>query len=422
MMFRRTALILLIVLSLSGGGIAAWHLVRTPAILTIGNLTPESAMFSLTPAPCDIVAALRKPDPAFAAIIPTISEKTYRYAEVRNGTTKTYHEPEVEIVLRVLDTDTCRTQMVMITQRGDQLIAPDGWGIEIVKQPNGIRWNYWSTDYEIVQPSNQIVIENKYPHEEGTGKKRTITQVIYTAATKHLRIPALVREGPAYTLMVARDVAEELRQGGVSSYATPGKLLTDEPAANPNWIARLIPNEHMDFGAFLLDRQWSTEHAFVRIGANRDRFGAYTCSSAAACGAAQIIQSTYQETRRAFPDAGVITNADAGRRDFRNSIKVAFLLHNRNLAALVIAFGPEILKDPLLEEYLTAAYNTGVNRVIAVLRIARKQHPTEWTDARGKCSRLNRYAECLLTETKGYIAKLRYLQEVWPSYLAFQTP
>jgi len=77
------------------------------------------------------------------------------------------------------------------------------------------------------------------------------------------------------------------------------------------------------------------------------------------------------------------------------------LLHDLNLASLIKAFGPNIANDPKLEEYLAAAYNTGVRRVINVVRAARAKRSADWAQARG--------VQGLLAETKGYIAKLRYI-------------
>ena len=90
-------------------------------------------------------------------------------------------------------------------------------------------------------------------------------------------------------------------------------------------------------------------------------------------------------------------------------MKAAVLLHDHHLAVLVNAFGDCIVADPKLEEYLAAAYNTGVGRVKSVLAVALRTKAADWAKASGK-----KKTEHLLGETKGYITKLRFLRDQWP--------
>ena len=92
-------------------------------------------------------------------------------------------------------------------------------------------------------------------------------------------------------------------------------------------------------------------------------------------------------------------------------MQAAILLHDNNLAYFKKSLTPKqfdvlVLDRQFMEETLASAYNTGAGRTGAVLRAHFGKPDGEWTDAQG--SGRNSH---LLTETKGYIVKLRWLFE-----------
>jgi len=418
------------------------------AVLPIRELhLDELALPPITPVPeepgCDIAAVVASTaeDPVLAAAPLKVGTALHRYTEVRVDRVRAYQDYTKDVALRVLDLDTCTTQVITVTktygtrmlrtpvatrkgtvwkeqkQPAALLQAPAGWEIEVVRRANGIEWNNWATEFRIITPERRVVVGLKYPlvnEARRRGESRT-TELVYVPHSGALDLPELVELGPAYARDLAVRARERLRARGVESRAVPGMPVADVAALTPDAFVRRMANEHMDQTEFTLDPLWTTRRIFMVIGSNGDRFGTLVCSPAKACGPMQFTKGTYRYIDRAYPAAGLTDDFAAGARDSLNVMQAAILLDDDNLRMLIEAFGDEILADPRLEEYLTAAYNTGVGRVISVLRIAKKAGVQDWADARGKrCSRVNNYAECLLPETVGYIAKLRYLKEQWP--------
>jgi hypothetical protein len=177
----------------------------------------------------------------------------------------------------------------------------------------------------------------------------------------------------------------------------------------------------MDLSEFLLDPTWTTERVYALIGANRERTAAYTCNTASACGLMQFTPATYALMVKTYPKAKLVKKFLDGARDPLNATKAAFLLHEYNLSLFkkqlpANAFTALVADPALLEEALSSAYNTGAARVIAVLKAynANAQKFADWTDAQGTGTK-----QKLVTETKGYIAKLRFVRDQWdPSALA----
>ena len=354
----------------------------------------------------------------------SIGTKVYRYTERRAGSTVTFKDPEKTIALALMDEESCDLQKVTITKRGDKLLVSGEYDIEPVRRSNGIRWNNWATELSVSVPSGAAVLVMKYPYLQServariaknkAGKrvtvydtKKTVVPIYYTPYSKELHVPALVRGGEQYLIALAARVYADLRERHVPSKSVPGTDVADVSALRPEYVTRLAPIEHMDLTEFLLDPAWTTERIHVVIGANRERVATYTCSKASACGLMQFTPGTYALMRKLYPAAGLIADFEDGARDQFNAMKAAVLLHDHNTAALIDSFGAGILEDSRLEEYLAAAYNTGVGRVIAVLSLAKKKGLADWTEAKG-----NR-KQRLLAETKGYIAKLRFLRDEW---------
>jgi hypothetical protein len=216
-----------------------------------------------------------------------------------------------------------------------------------------------------------------------------------------VRTPEVVSSGVQYLATVASAAYSELRSQRVYSKSFPGVLVSDVASINPQYQIRLALIEHLDMTEFVLDPSWTLQRLLTVIGLNQAETAGYTCSNAAACGLMQFTPATYKLIRTTYPAAEITKDFSLGARDHVNSMKAAILLHDHNLASLTKALGSSVVQDPNLEEYLAAAYNTGVRRVINVVRAARAQHAKDWTQARG--------VQGLLAETKGYIIKLRYI-------------
>lgn len=375
-----------------------------------GTIPAENRVIEKTyeaPAPVGCVLSDRM-DEARTLLEPialSVGSAKYGYSENRAGNVVEFSEPEKKIVLAVMDNETCVVQTTSVSQRGEKLVAPAGYDIEVVTRSNGIRWNNWATEFRITRPKHKVVIALKYPLVQ---PKKEIIPVYYTPYSQELHVPELVRFGEEYLEQLASRAYTELRKRHVPSNAVAGKMVPDVTAIRPEFFARLAPIEHMDMTEFMLDPAWTTERIHIVIGANRERVATYTCSIASACGLMQFTEGTYNLMREIYPQAGLIADFQSGARNQLNAMKAALLLHDYNTALLVRSFGKEILKDGRLEEFLAAAYNTGVGRVIAVLGVSQRDKVTDWAVASG-----SEDGEVLLNETKGYIAKLRYLRDEW---------
>lgn len=358
---------------------------------------------------CDRLEQIDNAEELLASVELSVGRKEYRYTEKRAGGAVTFTDPEKQIALELLDVDQCTLSQVVITKRGDKLSAPPGYDIEVVARVNGIRWNNWATEYRVIKPVGLTVIANKYPLVGVERGVRTITPVFYTPYSKELHVPEMVTGGRGFLANLAKHAYEDLRLLRVPSQTAGNKLVADVSALKPEFIERLVPNELMDMTEFTLDPAWTTERIHVVIGANRDRVASFTCSKAKACGLMQFTAGTYALMAQLYPGAKLNKDFISGARDPLNAMKAAVLLHDYNLAILINSFGKGIADDPKLEEYLAAAYNTGVGRVGPVLAVALRTKADDWAQANGKGKN-----EHLLGETKGYIAKLRYLRDQWP--------
>jgi hypothetical protein len=379
-------------------------------------------------------------DPELAAAKLWTGVGTHRYTEVRVGALKTYRDQEYDIALRVLDPDTCTTEIVTVRKTyGTRTLAvptvakgrsvlreqrqpaalvrsPPGWDIEVVRRANGIEWNNWATDFHIASPAGRVVVGLKFPMINEVRSRTTprVTDVYYVPVGRDLLAMPDVRQqlvdaGLAYATEVSERAFAELRAAQVPSVAVPGTLVADVPQLTPRDFVYRMAVEHMDQLEFTLDPLWTSDRIFAVIGANRERFATLTCSPAKACGPMQFTKGTYRFMDAKYPAAGLINDFSDGVRDPLNAMKAAILLDDHNLAELASVFGLSAMR----EERLTA-YNTGVGRTIAVRRVAERTGADEWTEARGKrCSRRNGYAECFLLETKGYVVKYRYLERPW---------
>lgn len=328
-------------------------------------------------------------------------------------------EPSKEIALKILNLRTCSVDIVVVTKVGERLIAPSGWYIRPVTRQNGIRWNTWNTEYEVLVPGDSVVIKNKYPIvtrktvskkiKTKTGITRTVWETVrekeyrlYAPYSQAVHLPQVVERGRQYLTILIENAYEELRRKKVYSRAFPDKLVVDVPVFSRASFERLPIIEHGDLAEFMDDPRRTSERVLVLLGLNGPNTFSYTCSSASACGMYQFtdngIQGTYTTIRKKYAKANLMKDFGEGARNHLNVAQAAILLYDNNLGYLMNRYGEDIAKDPRLEEYLAAMYNASPKSVVNSISPALSAKRWEWTGN-------------LLTETKGYIVKLRYLIE-----------
>lgn len=330
---------------------------------------------------------------------------------------KTIKEPEKEIALAVLNTQTGEVKKLVIRKRGAELITPSGWTIEVLQRPSGIRWNGWNTAYYISQPSNHVVIGNVYPDEKDTqvvqkknGKKvyttqRTVTYRSYVPYGPDLHAQGLAEIGKTYTKdMVVRALAD-LRSAGVMSRAIPGTLVADIFTEYPEFFQNIPLLEHTDLTEFQIDPKNTIERAYVIIGANGSGAFNATCNTSSACGWLQFTPPTYKAMIKNYPTAQLMKDFKLGAADHLNSMKAAIVLYDENLKALIAVQGSQVISDPKLEEYLASSYNGAPRWVHKTLRASVLSGITDWINA------LTPKTGGLKDETKGYMVKLRWLNQ-----------
>lgn len=388
---------------------------------------------SPTPVPWTIAQKIIEANELLKNITLTVGDKPITYTETRytlvNGkiapTVKSFKEPEKQIALAVLDTSTGKIQVVTITKHGADLIAPSGpdapggvnWNIDILQRPNGIIWNGWNTAYKINVPTHSVVIANVYPNETDTtvakkakGKtvyvtQRTIKYQLYAPYSPDLHTSDLVNSGLSYTNTVISKAFDDLRTAGVKSRSVSGALVADVFAPHAEFFNHIPLLEQTDLTEFEIDPQYTVERVQVIIGANQDQAFNTTCNSSSACGWLQFTPSTYATIVKDYPLAKLIKDFKSGAADHSNSMKAAILLYDENLKGLIKTNGQKILTDPKLEEYLASSYNGGPNHVYASLTASIIGGIQDWINA------LTSKKGGLQEETKGYMVKLRYLQQ-----------
>ncbi len=325
-------------------------------------------------------------------------------------------EEEKEIALALLNTVTGEIKIVKIKKSGEKLVAPDGYDIQIVRRDNGLRWNYWNTQYDVVSPENYIVIDNRYPMAKTitTTKKlknskgvyynakvntKTVEYVYYVPYSSDLHRNDIINVGEKYIEDKVHEAFDRLTALGVKSRAFPDRLVTDVFAHAKDYFERIPMIEQSDLGEFTLNPTQTAERVNVIVATNGEQAFSKTCNGSSACGWVQFIPSTYTAIRKAYPLAQLNTDTMAGRANHLNSMMSAILLYDYNLGDLVKKFGNNIVNDPRLEEYLAAAYN-GSPRWVHQSIVANKTDSLEWTTH-------------LRKETLGFMSKLRYLRDTY---------
>lgn len=328
-------------------------------------------------------------------------------------TQKEFKDPARQIALEILNLKTCETRVIVITKRGAELIASPGYIIDVIERPNGIRWNYWNTQYRIAKPGDFVVIRNKWPDtkiitesklvKNKSGKmvrikqeKQVIEEFIYSPYSTELHTGEVVASAKDYLDKLVARAFQVLRERKVYSKSLPKNLVSDVEALKPEYFERLPILEQTDLSEFILDPDQTSERPLVTIGLNGPAAFSKTGSKAGARGLMQYTKPTYDGMRQQYPKAKLIADFEQGTSDHLNSMIAAILLYDYNLRDLIKKFGSNITKDPRLEEYLAAAYN---GRPVTAHKSLSESIGAGLSDWISK----------LKSETKGYMLKLRYL-------------
>lgn len=269
-----------------------------------------------------------------------------------------------EIAFAILDLSTGKIEIIKVKRAGPDLIVTDkNFEIEIEKRFSGMVWNGYNTPYLVKKPENRVVIANKYITY---GKGRPSQFIVYSPYSSKIHAVELAQKGEKYLDAKIDEAYARLRKLKVKSKAIPDKLAAD--VIPQNWIKTLIMIEQIDPDEFLNfpddGKKKIAERMFIIVALNGKKAYSLTTSNAGAQGIAQFMKSTYNSVRNKYPKAKLNPSFVNGAADHLNIIQAAILLLDCNLGDIKNKFGEEILKDPLLEEYLAASYNTTIKKVL----------------------------------------------------------
>lgn len=337
---------------------------------------------------------------------------TYNCTEYRNldpnkiVPSKTdFDDRDRQIAAALLNPITGELTYISIVRMACNISGPPEYAIEIVSQKNGITWNAWSTMYRVLKNNEPwYVIAVNYPVARGSGKNMTIEPFLYSPySDSWANGQEFMSGGGEYLRSIDEAARADLRKNGVISLAVPGVPVAD--VIPQSFVLHRPLLEQSDLAMALWDPQATAGRVLGTLALNRDKAFTQTVSTAAAYGMYQFTDKngngTYSLVKRSYPKAALIKSFKDGAKDHVNGAKSMILLDDLNLRSLVKAFGPGIIQDPKLGEYLAAAYNGGITRVIRALR-AKTWPKGDWALAMsGKGYK----------ETQGFIAKLRVFQE-----------
>ncbi len=332
-----------------------------------------------------------------------VGNQNIKYTEKRiivdNGSIRVadreFEDYEREIALVIMNKNTGELSLVIVKKHGADLIVPEGYKIDIVERANGIRWNYWATQYKVDEPRNSMVLMNKWPEKDA---RLGIEYITYAPYSEDYHIKEVIKEGDEYIKNIVDLAFNSLREKKVYSLTYPNELVADVDVLKKDFFYKIPIIEHSDFGEFSLDPEKTSDRVKIIIGANKEAAFTHTCNFVSACGWVQFTPRTYKELDRIYSRADLINDFEEGAADHLNSMMAAILLYDYNLSNLIKIHGDNIVKDSNLEEYLAAQYNSSPARVNASI----KEYFREgWTDWFGD----------LLPETIGYLAKIRFLQK-----------
>jgi len=404
---------------------------------------------------CSILDKIDEDESGLEKIPLKIGPRKYSYQESRisrnsDGTISsvkkvTMADFEKEIAFLLLNVETCKTEIIKVTKRGGNLIAPNGYNIKPVERASGLVWNAFNTQFEVISPALTIVLKNAWPKEEtrvvitqkrgkdGKLKKSSQVQkyvknIIYTLYSVDnpetvdlepgIHLPEIVDGGSSRAKYIVDEARNTLRAKSVFSKAFPDQTVDDLPFLSSDTYERLILAEQTDYNEFIFDRRKTMERTLVILRANMER-AFVSCNSkklSKACGIFQFtdrwrtvrlrgkrvrIPGTYSTLVREYSGAGLIKNFPAGAFDHVNSAMAAILLHDSNLNLLVNVFGEQIFEDPvLLKEALAGCYNGSPRWTIMALEDYFDGKIDDWIESKH-----------LRQETKEYIIKYRYAVE-----------
>jgi len=336
----------------------------------------------------------------------------------KSVTQKRSTDEERTLGLKLFNTKTGEVEVIAVQIKidinGVSIVAPDGYQIEIVERPNGIRWNWWNTLYRVTAPENTVVIKNLWPREEmipvtrivnGKPKKETkkiVVGFLYVPHSEFFELEenrsVLVQAGANYLKSVVAKAFDTLEERGIH---------IDREALSPKFFERIPLLEQGDFTEFQLDPKKTVERVLIILGANKENAWRYTCNGVSACGWIQFTPGTYGNIRTGHRAAMLTVDFRDGAGDHLNSMMAAILLHKVNLEPLVKKFGPKILVDPEREKYLAASYNGAPKWVHNSLSATISKAFVGWITALSPTRKDSRGG--LRNETRDFMAKLDYL-------------
>lgn len=337
---------------------------------------------------------------------------TYKCTEYRNldpnrvtPSKFEYDDRDRQIAAALLNPLTGELAYISIVRMACGVSAPAEYAIEIVSQDNGVTWNAWSTMYHITRDGQEwYVIAVNYPVARGSGKSMTIEPFIHVPYSDTWASgDGFLKGGVDYLVSVDQAARANLRKNQVMSLAVPGVPVAD--VIPQSFVLHRPLLEQSDLAMALWDTEATAGRVLGTLALNGNKSFTQTVSTAAAYGMYQFTDKngngTYSLVKRSYPKAGLIRNFKDGAKDHVNGAMAMILLDDLNLRSLVKAFGPRIIQDPKLGEYLAAAYNGGITRVVRALR-AKTWPKGDWALAMNGAGH---------KETQGFIAKLRVFQD-----------
>ena len=359
---------------------------------------------------CTLLDKILEPDPEFDKIKLSVGTKDIiYYEEVPARDTKGIirkdkktgeiiiqkvkrRDPEREIALKILNLETGNTEVIKIIKKGDIIVSPPGYAIEVIQRPNGIRWNAYNTYYRIIEPANWVVIRNVWPEIKTVKGKKVIENKAYVPYSKEMSSPEIIQKGKNDLKRVVAEAKNNLLQNNVII----ADVLTEE------FYRRRAIMERADLGEMVIDPK-ETVDMFFAILATNEANAFSNCNSSGACGLFQFTDNgkngTYRTVARTYPKANLIKVFRTGALDHINSAMAAMLLDNSNLNDLVKRYGKKIYSDPRLEEYLAASYNGAPRHVNRSLDATLSKNILNW-------------GKYLKTETDGFLVKLSLLKRM----------
>lgn len=222
-----------------------------------------------------------------------------------------------------------------------------------------------------------------------------IREVVYTPYSKELDVYAVRLQGLSYLKVLAVTASRDLGNLGVFSRAFPGELLADVIPQRLAVVISLV--EQIDPYRFLKEEpRGLVREALTVLGANQEEGYRFILSPAGARGQFQIIEDTYINLVRWYPQAQLKKEHFEGTTDPRNAAKAALCLFDSDLSVLKAKHRRMLAGDiPTLGKFLAACYNCGAGCVAGAI----SKHGKRWE-------------EHLPSETRVYVKKFSVVWEI----------